>query len=89
MRIFASCQCADYVCASYTGVVRMTRVVFAAGEAVQLFDVCSIQAIMAPPRRRPWPPATSSAINYIYMSQAYLNVSDCVTHIMAYTYGSG
>ena len=39
---------------------------------------------MVPPCRRPWPPSPSpkkpsSAIKYL--SRAYLNVSDCVTHI--------
>ena len=67
MCIFASHQCTDYVCASYmyagAGEARMTHVAFAAWEAVY-----SIQATMAPLRRRPWPLSQSpkkslSAIN--------------------------
>ena len=49
MRIFASCQCADYARASHTRVqVRRAWHVL----RLLLFGVCSIQATMAPLRRR-------------------------------------
>ena len=49
MCIFASRQCADYARVSYVGAgeARVARVTFATVEL--LFDVCSIQAAMAPP----------------------------------------
>ena len=72
MRIFALCQCTDYA--------RVARVTFAVGEAVWC---CSIQAAMAPPHHRPRPPSPSpkNAVDYIYLSRGYLNVSDCVAPI--------
>jgi len=81
MRIFASHQCADYARASYAGAgeARVARVTFANIRRSKLFGVCSIQAAMAPLCRHPRPPSPSSST--IYLSQAYLSVSDCVTHI--------
>ena len=68
MCIIASRQCTDYACVSYAG----------AGEASLARGVCSIQAVMAPPCRRPRP--LSSLPKNAYLSSAYLNVSDFVTH---------
>ena len=58
----------------------MARVTFAVG----LFGVCSIQAAMAPLCRHPRLPSPSPKINYIYLSQAYLNMS---VFCDVYTYG--
>ena len=60
MRIFASRGCADYARASYAvaGEARVARVTFV-GLGEKLFGVSSIQAAMAPPRRRPRPPSPS------------------------------
>ena len=46
--------------------------------AVEAVWCCSIQAMMAP---RPRPPSSSPKNAEQYLSWAYLNVSDCVTHI--------
>jgi len=81
MRIFASRQCADYARASYAGAGE-ARVARAVGEASCLVFVVS------KPR---WPRCTivpdlhlhhqRTPSSAIYLSRAYLNVSDCVTHI--------
>jgi len=84
MRIFASCQCADYAHASYMrgrGQVRhawhMLHLLYE-----KLFGVCSIQAAMAPLRRRPRPPSPLPKNVVVRdLRRAYLNVSDCVMHI--------
>ena len=86
MCIFASRQCADYAHVSYAGAgeAHMARVTFAvgSGEAQSLFGVCSVQAIMAPPHCYSLHlHCQRTAINCIYLSRAYLNVSDCVMHI--------
>ena len=84
MRIFASRQCTDYARASYAGAgkVCVARVTFAVGEASCLVFVVS------KPR---WPHCTvipnlhlhhqRTLSSAIYLSRAYLNVSDCVMHI--------
>jgi len=79
MRIFASRQCADYAGA---GEAHVARVTFAVGEASCLMFVVS------KPR---WPRCTvvpdfhlrrqRTPSSAIYLSRAYLSVSDCVTHI--------
>jgi len=81
MRIFASRQ--SYARASYAGAgeARVARVTFDVGSE-KLFGVCSIQAAVAPLRPRPPSPSRQrTPSSAIYLSRAYLNVSDCVTHI--------
>ena len=73
-----------YARASYVGACRPGEARVARVRRSKLFGVCSIQAAMAPLRRRPRPPSPSSAI---YLSRAYLNVSNCVTHINYYGLG--
>jgi len=71
MCIFASCQCTDYAHASYAG----------AGEVLwHVFHLLFGVRYQSRPRRRPRPPSPSpkNAVVPIYLSQAYLNVSDCV-----------
>ena len=60
------------------GEARVARVTFANLIAVEAVWCCSIQAAMAP---RPRPPSPSPKNAEQYLSRAYLNVSDCVTHI--------
>ena len=84
MRIFASRQCAGYARASYAGAgeARVARVKFAVGEASCLVFVvskprwprCTVVPDLHLHRQR----APSSAT---YLSQAYLNLSDCVSNI--------
>ena len=84
MRIFASRQCADYAHASYagSGEARVARVTFVVGVASCLVFVvskprwprCAVIPDLHLHRQR----TPSSAI---YLSRAYLSVSDCVTHI--------
>jgi len=83
MCIFASRQCTDYVRASYAGAgeARVAGVMFAVGEASCLVFVvskprwprCAVVPDLHLHRQR-MPSA-------IYLSRAYLNVSDCVMHI--------
>ena len=82
MRIFASRQCADYARASYAGAgeARVARVTFAVGEASCLVFVESKprwpRCAVVPDLHRQRMPSSA-----IYLSRAYLSVSDCVTHI--------
>ena len=84
MRIFASRQCADYARASYAGAgeARVARVTFAVGEASCLVFVVSKprwpRYAVVPDLHLHRQRTPSSAI---YLSRAYLSVSDCVTHI--------
>jgi len=82
MCIFASHQCADYVCTSYAG----------AGEA-HVARICSIQATMVLLRYHSQPPS-SLPKNTVIRNQLHLSESSvseyvrlCDTH-MAYTYGT-
>ena len=87
MRIFASRQCTDYVRASYAGAgeARMARVTFCCRP---IGDASCLVFVVSKPR---WPRCAvvpdlhlhrqRTASSAIYLSRAYLNVSDCVTHI--------
>jgi len=76
MCIFASCHCTDYARASYVGTgageAHVACVTFAVGGAV--WPCRAIVPDLHLHRQR-------TPINYIYLSQSYLNVSDCLTHI--------
>ena len=91
MRIFASRGCADYARASYAvaGEARVARVTFV-GLGEKLFGVSSIQAAMAPPRRRPRPPSPSPKDAVVHPSIWVEHIWMCQTVWLTYglyTYG--
>jgi len=84
MRIFASRQCAAYARSPYAGAgeARVARLVmFAVGS----LEASCLVFVVSKPR---WPRVPDLHLHRqktpssaIYLSRAYLNVSDCVTHI--------
>ena len=84
MHIFASRQFADYARMSYVGAgeALVARVTFSVGEASCLVFVvskprwphCAVIPNLHLHRQR-------MPLSAIYLSRAYLNMSDCVTHI--------
>ena len=91
MRIFASRQCADYVCASYmyvgaAGEVHAAHVTFAVGPREEKLFVVS---------KPQWPPTPLSPTSISITKEAVVQISEssvtecvrlCDTH-KAYTYG--